>query len=107
MTRVTRPGGINAAYVWDYNGEMQFIRTFWDAAAAIDPNASTHDPRGAYRICTPEPLAALFNATGLDDVTVSAIDLPMRFRNFDDYWVPHTLRGPSPRNATWRPSMTR
>lgn len=96
MVRVTRSGGLTAAYVWDYSGEMQFIRTFWEAAAAVDPDASAHDPRVAYHICKPEPLAALFESTGLSDITVDAIDLPMHFRNFDDYWVPHTLRGPSP-----------
>src|SRR5215207_1791734 len=32
MTRVTRPGGVVAAYVWDYAGRMQMMRHFWDAA---------------------------------------------------------------------------
>ena len=35
MKRVTRPGGVVAAYVWDYAGEMQ-MRRFWDAAADVD-----------------------------------------------------------------------
>src|SRR5215218_6484897 len=34
MTRVTRPGGRVAAYVWDYAEGMELIRRFWDAAAA-------------------------------------------------------------------------
>ncbi len=33
MLRVVRPGGIVAAYVWDYAGEMQMMRHFWDAAS--------------------------------------------------------------------------
>ncbi|HEU5433024.1 MAG TPA: class I SAM-dependent methyltransferase, partial [Thermomicrobiales bacterium] len=32
MARLTRPGGIVAAYVWDYAGEMHLMRQFWDAA---------------------------------------------------------------------------
>src|SRR5262249_27038023 len=32
MGRVARPGGSVAIYVWDYDGEMQLIRHFWDAA---------------------------------------------------------------------------
>jgi ubiquinone/menaquinone biosynthesis C-methylase UbiE len=32
MARATRPGGVVAAYVWDYAGEMQFMRYFWTAA---------------------------------------------------------------------------
>ena len=30
--RVVRPGGTVAVYLWDYAGEMQFMRYFWDAA---------------------------------------------------------------------------
>ncbi len=36
MRRAARPGGIVAAYVWDYAGEMQLMRHFWDAAVAVD-----------------------------------------------------------------------
>ena len=45
MIRVTRPGGVVAAAVWDYGGEMQMLRTFWDAAVAVDPDAATRDER--------------------------------------------------------------
>jgi len=43
MTRVTRSGGIVAAYVWDYSGEMQMMRRFWDEAVALDSNATPLD----------------------------------------------------------------
>lgn len=39
MARVVRPDGLIAAYVWDYAGEMQLMRIFWDAAVALDPAA--------------------------------------------------------------------
>jgi len=39
--------------------------------------------------------ANLFRATGLGDVEVEAIDLPMRFRYLDDYWLPHTMSDPA------------
>jgi ubiquinone/menaquinone biosynthesis C-methylase UbiE len=39
MVRVARPGGVVAAYVWDYAGKMEMIRYFWDAAVALDPAA--------------------------------------------------------------------
>ena len=38
MVRVTRPGGTVGAYVWDYAGQMQLMRQFWDAAGALDPS---------------------------------------------------------------------
>ena len=43
--------------------------------------------------CQPEPLAALFRSAGLGDVAVDAIDLPMRFRDLNDYWLPNTMTG--------------
>jgi ubiquinone/menaquinone biosynthesis C-methylase UbiE len=95
MVRVARPGGTVAAYIWDYSGEMQMVRFFWEAVAATDPNAADYDPRSHYHISHPEPLAELFRETGLRDVVVEAIDVPLGFRNFDDYWLPHTLSGPA------------
>ena len=43
MRRAARPGGKVAVYVWDYGGEMQLIRRFWDAAIALDPAARELD----------------------------------------------------------------
>jgi hypothetical protein len=37
MTRVTKPGGKVAAYVWDYGRGMEMMRHFWDAAIAVSP----------------------------------------------------------------------
>jgi hypothetical protein len=91
--RVTRPGGAVGASVWDIPGEMQRTRYFWDAVAAIDAEAATLDPRPHFPICQPEPLAELFRAARLEDVVIDAIDLPMAFRDLDDFWVPHTMAG--------------
>jgi ubiquinone/menaquinone biosynthesis C-methylase UbiE len=95
LVRAARAGGAVGAYVWDYSGEMQLMRYFWDAVAATDPDAATHDPRAHYHICQPDPLAAQFRTAGLKDVEVDAIDLPMRFRDLDDFWRPHTMTGPA------------
>jgi len=40
MMRVTCPGGMVAAGVWDYREAMQMLRTFWDAAVALDLDAA-------------------------------------------------------------------
>ncbi len=63
MVRVTRPGGTVGAYVWDYAGQMQLMRQFWDAAGALDPRARELDEgcaspcaaRSRCRPCSPEP----------------------------------------------------
>ena len=59
MKRVTRADGIVAFYVWDYAGEMQCMRHFWDAAAALDPAASELDEGRRFPLCRPEPLERL------------------------------------------------
>ena len=88
MVRVTRPGGLVAAYVWDYAGGMQMMRHFWDVAIAVTPNDAKLDQAERFQLCQPEPLRALFEKTGLKSVTVRAIAIPTVFQNFDDYWQP-------------------
>src|SRR5215475_13463570 len=87
MKRATRSRGIVAAYVWDYAGEMQMMRHFWDAAVAMDPSAASLDEGRRFPVCNPESLAALFRKAGLDDVKTRSIDVPTVFRNFDGYWT--------------------
>ena len=40
FARVPAPGGVGAAYVWDYAEGMAMLRLFWDAAVALDPAAA-------------------------------------------------------------------
>jgi SAM-dependent methyltransferase len=97
MARVTRAGGRVAAYVWDYAGRMELMRRFWEAAAALDPAAAELDEGRRFPICRPEPLARLFQDAGLAEVEVRPIEVPTRFRDFDDYWAPFLGgQGPAP-----------
>ena len=88
MRRAARPGGTVAAYVWDYAGEMQLMRHFWDAAAELDPTAAALDEGRRFSICNPDALTALFRDGGLQRVEARAVDIPTVFRDFDDYWLP-------------------
>lgn len=90
MKRVRRSGGRVGGYVWDYAGQMQMFRLFWDAATALDPGAESWDQGKRFPICKPEPLAELFAGAGLEKVETCAIDVPTIFSDFDDYWVPMT-----------------
>jgi SAM-dependent methyltransferase len=97
MARVARAGGVVGAYVWDYAGDMQLMRRFWDAAAALDRAALPLDEGRRFPICAPSPLADLFRGTGLEEVEVRAIDVPTVFRDFDDLWSPFLGgQGPAP-----------
>jgi SAM-dependent methyltransferase len=95
MRRAVKVGGTVAAYVWDYAGEMQMMRRFWDAAVALDPAAREKDEGVRFPLCQPEPFAALFRGAGLSKVETRAIDVPTVFRDFDDFWTPF-LSGQAP-----------
>jgi trans-aconitate methyltransferase len=88
MTRVTKPGGMVAVYVWDYAGGMQMMRHFWNAAIEVSPNDAKLDESERFAICQPVPLQALFERVGLGSVTVRAVDIPTVFEIFDAFWQP-------------------
>jgi SAM-dependent methyltransferase len=88
MARVTRPEGTVAAAVWDYAGEMTLLRRFWDAAAALDPDAAALDEGRSMRFCVPEDLAGLWRAAGLADVAVRATVVEAAYDDVEDLWRP-------------------
>ncbi|MFJ7775738.1 class I SAM-dependent methyltransferase [Streptomyces yangpuensis] len=95
--RVVRPGGLVAAYVWDYADGMTFLRRFWDAATALDPAAAELDEGRRFALCRPGPLRSLWSGAGLVDVTVAAIEVPTVFSGFEDLWEPFLSgQGPAP-----------
>jgi SAM-dependent methyltransferase len=86
-----------AAYVWDYAGGMELIRRFWDAAVALDPAAAELDEATRFPMCRPDRLAAIWSNARLLDVTIEAIEVPVDFADFDDYWSPFLGgQGPAP-----------
>lgn len=90
IARVVHPGGTVALYVWDYAGEMQMMRYFWDAAVGLDPVARRYDEGTRFTVCNPGRLRELFDGAGLMDVGTQAIDIETPFESFDDYWSPFT-----------------
>jgi SAM-dependent methyltransferase len=98
MRRVTRPGGTVAACVWDYAGEMTLLRTFWDAAIALDAAAAPLDEGTSMPHCDPESLRALWVSAGLHDVRIAELRPSVRYADFDDLWAPFTT-GVAPSGA--------
>ena len=89
MRRVTRDGGVVAAAVWDYRGEMTMLTTFWEAAGAIDERgAATRDERTRMRFGEPEEVVELWRGAGLHDVHGGAIVVSASYENFNDLWEP-------------------
>jgi SAM-dependent methyltransferase len=108
FARVAVPGGVVAAYVWDYAEGMAMVRHFWDAAAALDATAADLDEGRRFPLCRPEPLSWLWTDAGLDDVVVAAIEVPTVFADFDDFWAPFLGgQGPAPGYVTSLPAERR
>ena len=95
MRSLAARDGIVAACVWDYAEGMEFLRRFWDAAVALDPSARRYDEGERFPICSPSGWEAAFRVTGFTRIEIEALEVPTRFQDFDDYWIPF-VGGPGP-----------
>jgi SAM-dependent methyltransferase len=91
MRRVTRRGGVVAACVWDYAGEMTFLRVFWDAAEALaGDDIRAVDERREMRFRERGELGRLWREAGLEQVEEGEIVVSAEYASFDDLWDPFT-----------------
>jgi SAM-dependent methyltransferase len=89
LVRVTRPGGIVAAGVWDFRGGLVFVRLLLDTAAALDPSGEAfRSTLFGGTFTRPGELAATWRALGLRDVTQAALTIRTEFSAFADLWEP-------------------
>jgi SAM-dependent methyltransferase len=88
MARVTRPGGVVAACVWDYGGGRHPLWPFWEAVAELDPNAPNESGLAGAR---QRHLVELFESAGLGQIR--EVELPARraFGGFDEWWEPFLM----------------
>ena len=99
MRRVTRPGGTVAACTWDSGGGgLEKSEILWQEARKLDPAA---EARANQRCARKGELAAVWEATGLEEVTEVALEMRTDFSCFDDYWLPY-CGGVAPRASTSR-----
>jgi ubiquinone/menaquinone biosynthesis C-methylase UbiE len=83
MRRVVRVGGTVAACVWDVAEGMTLLRTFWDAARVVDPQAPGE---GTTLFASPDELAELWQAARLREVETATLEVEAGYEGFDDYW---------------------
>jgi SAM-dependent methyltransferase len=97
MARVTKPGGVVAACMWDIpGGGMKMLSTFWRAARTIVPDTEGESVRVGVR---DGEIAALLEGAGLEDVRSGTLDTSAHYEDFDDFWLPFTFAvGPA---GTW------
>ena len=87
MIRVTRPGGVVGAAVWDYGDGMAMLRAFWDQVIPLGGEMDARDERHM-PLCRRGELAALWREHQLQDVLEEALTVQTLFSSFDDYWLP-------------------
>ena len=87
MRRVTRPGGVVVACVWDFAGGAAPLSLFWEAARQLDPKVVDESHlAGARQGHLPE----LFAAAGLRDVEETSLTIEREHASFDEWWEPYT-----------------
>jgi SAM-dependent methyltransferase len=92
-----RPGGVVAAYVWDYAGGVEFLHCFWEEAVKLDESAADRDEARRFAEWQPTLLLSLFQAAGLGEIEGETLDVPTTFAGFDDYFAPFLGgTGPAP-----------
>ena len=94
MTRVTRPGGIVAACMWDIaEGGMTMLRLFWSAVREIAPDVEGEQTRAG---TSRGDIDSRFVRAGLGNVLGGALSARAEYADFEDFWEPFTFAiGPS------------
>ena len=88
MGRVTRPGGVVAACVWDHAGGSGPLSTFWRAVRDLDGKAQDESGLAGVR---EGHLGELAREAGLSGVEESRLTVEVGYPSFEDWWTPYTL----------------
>jgi SAM-dependent methyltransferase len=97
MRERAAPGGVIAAYVWNYSGGIEFLHAFWEEAVGLDPAAAALDEAQRFGAWQPPMLEALFASARLEAVEAGRLEVPTDFADFEDYWRPFLGgTGPAP-----------
>jgi len=88
MRRVTKPGGVVAACVWDMGGRQGPLSKFWAGVDELYPGRAGESERPGTR---EGHLSALLGEAGLEDITDTLISVTVQHESFDEWWEPFTM----------------
>jgi len=78
MKRVTKPGGVVSAAVWDFKGGLIFLRVLVDTAAVLDASGETfRSQQFSAPLTAPGELASAWSKMGLKDVAQTSLTIRM------------------------------
>jgi SAM-dependent methyltransferase len=87
MARVTRPGGLVGACVWDHAGGKGPLTVFWQAVRELDPAAEDESGLAGAR---EGHLAELFGLAGLSGAQATTLTVRVRYVTFGEWWESFT-----------------
>ena len=96
MVRVTRPGGVVAACVWDFAGGRAPQSLFFAALGSDRDGHRRRVPQG--RAPARATSGALLRAAGCGAVEEGELTVEVPYAGFEEWWAPYTL-GVSPAGA--------
>lgn len=88
MARVTRPGGVVTASVWDFGGQAGPVDVFWRAARELDPDEPGERQLPGAR---EGHLVELAQAARLREVHQQRLVVSSRYATFREWWDSFTL----------------
>ncbi len=86
MARATRPGGWVSGYMWDIPGGGFTMEPIRKALADMGVGS----PIFGAATTTAEAMHSLWTGAGLEDVSVTRIDIQLAFDDFDAFWAANT-----------------
>ncbi len=88
MKRVTRPGGVVAACVWDFGGSRGPLSPFYEAARYLDPDVHDESERPG---TNQGDLLELFELAGLNNPEETTVTAAIEHATFEEWWEPFEL----------------
>ena len=88
MRRVTRPGGVVAACVWDHGASQSPLTPFWDGVHSLSPNVRDE---GHLPGTSEGELTKLFEAAGLREIEETPLSVGVEHPTFEEWWEPFML----------------
>jgi len=88
MRRVTVPGGVVAASVWDHGGGHGPLSVYWEAVRELDPASEGYVHLAG---ATEGDLTRLFEQAGMTGVAEEPLTVRVEHATFEEWWEPYTL----------------
>jgi SAM-dependent methyltransferase len=83
MTRIVKPGGTVATYIWDFFGGGFTQEPLRNAVEAIGVSVPLLPDHARSRL---DDLRGLFAAAGLGSIETRTIEIEVSYANFEEYW---------------------